>query len=242
VSIALFAVWETPNDDFDVGPVGYVSRGVAFLLLGVIVGRFASERRALVARLAELATRDPLTGLANRTALEHALAVELARSLRHGHPGALLLADIDGFKSVNDTLGHRAGDEVLTRVANVFRQELRAIDTIARIGGDEFVILLPDTTRADGETVARKLADAVRHAVHEVAGQPVDVGVSVGCVCFDQETPQSTDGLLHAADQAMYRDKASRRAMMLAAAPRRSSAGSARRVNEAPGVGLEPTT
>ncbi|MDP9377651.1 MAG: GGDEF domain-containing protein [Actinomycetota bacterium] len=210
-SLALFAEWEMTNDDVMVGPIGYASRGVAFLLLGVIVGRFATERRALVARLTEAATTDALTGLSNRAKFAEDFAAELARARRYGHTGALLLADLDGFKSVNDTIGHRAGDEVLKRVTEVLRQELRATDYIARAGGDEFVILLPETTATEAEAVTRKLKGAVVNSIREVDGRPVTLGVSVGSVCFDGNTPDSPESLLDAADEAMYQDKVSQR-------------------------------
>ncbi len=212
VSLGLFGIWEKSADDVVVGFPGYVSRGVAFLVLGIIVGRFASQRRTLIARLEELATTDALTGLLNRTAFEEELAVELARSRRHGRPGALLFSDLDGFKVINDTLGHRAGDEVLRQVASVFRQELRAIDTIGRIGGDEFALLLPDTTCEGASAVAQKLRSTVASVLREAGGQPIALGVSVGCVEFDGRTPESAVNLLQAADEAMYRDKNSRRA------------------------------
>ena len=207
LSLALFAEWEVTSPDVVVGPIGYISRGLAFLVLGVIVGRFASERRALVARLEELATTDPLTGVANRRKFSADFAVELARSRRHKRPGALLLADLDGFKAVNDSLGHRAGDHVLKRVADILQQHVRVTDMVGRIGGDEFVVLLPDTTRADANAVAQKLRNAVPEAVREVDGKPIRLGLSIGCVCFDGSTPHSPAELVHAADEAMYRNK-----------------------------------
>ena len=211
VSLALFATWETTSEDIDVGVLGYVSRGTAFLVLGVIVGRFATERRTLIRRLEKLATTDPLTGLLNRASVEAAITVELARSQRQQRPGALLYADLDRFKTINDTLGHQAGDAVLRRVATLFQQHLRGIDTIGRIGGDEFVIVLPDTGCGDAEAVARKLAEAVAGAVHEAVGTRVKLGLSVGCVDFDGHTTQSALTLLQYADEAMYRNKSTRR-------------------------------
>lgn len=212
ISLILFAVWERTNEDVVVGLLGYVSRGTAFLLLGVIVGRFASERRALIARLEKSSKTDPLTGLLNRATLEAEIAVELARARRHARPGALLYADLDGFKTVNDTFGHRAGDEVLMCVAQVFQRHTRAIDKIGRIGGDEFVFLLPDATCADAEAMAAKLREGVAAGVSEAVGRPITVGVSVGCVDFDGRTAESAVTLLQAADEAMYRNKAHRRA------------------------------
>ncbi len=210
LSLALFAQWETSNSDISVGVIGYLNRGTAFLVLGLIVGRYASERRLLVARLAKLATIDPLTGMANRARFEAEFTAELARHRRHGRPGALLLADLDGFKSINDSLGHRAGDQVLKDVANVIRDQVRGTDTIARIGGDEFVVLLPDTSAEQAEAKARMLSDVVATSVRTVGGEPIVLGLSVGWVGFDGNTLDSPDQLLHAADQAMYRVKACR--------------------------------
>ena len=148
--------------------------------------------------------------MANRARFEAEFTAELARHRRHGRPGALLLADLDGFKSINDSLGHRAGDQVLKDVANVIRDQVRGTDTIARIGGDEFVVLLPDTTAEQAEAKARMLSDVVATSVRTVGGEPIVLGLSVGWVGFDGNTLDSPDQLLHAADQAMYRVKASR--------------------------------
>jgi len=210
LSLALFAEWEMSNSDISVGAIGYLNRGTAFLVLGLIVGRFANERRLLVGRLAELATIDPLTGMANRAKFEAEFSAELARHRRHGRPGALLLADLDGFKAINDSLGHRAGDQVLKDVANVMCEQVRGTDTIARIGGDEFVVLLPDTSAEQAEAKARMLSDVVATSVRTVGGEPIVLGLSIGWVGFDGNTLGSPDQLLHAADQAMYRVKACR--------------------------------
>jgi two-component system, cell cycle response regulator len=166
--------------------------------------------RALAERF--LADRDPssdfLTALANRAEFESAFATEMARARRYGHPGALLLADLDGFKAINDTFGHAVGDQVLKDVARVLREYLRATDTIARLGGDEFVALLPETTPAAADAIADKLSQAIPRAFERVAGKPVTLGISVGCVCFDGSTVESPEDLLHAADRAMYEAKA----------------------------------
>ena len=208
ISLALFASWELSSDDVTVGPIGYASRGTAFLVMGLIVGRFATERRVLVARLGALATVDRRTGLANRHKFEREFEAELARVRRHGRPGAVLIADLDGFKAINDTLGHRAGDEVLRDVAMLLTDQVRVTDVVARVGGDEFVLLLPDTPPADAALVADRIREAVPARVHEVDGEPVAVGVSVGCATFDGDTTSSPAELLHVADEAMYRAKA----------------------------------
>ncbi len=209
-SMALFALWEMTSPDVQIGPIGYLIRATAFVLLGWLVGRFARERHALIARLTEMAHSDPLTGLANRAMLETAFIAELTRTRRHGHRGALLLADLDGFKAINDTFGHAVGDQVLKEVATLLRGQLRAVDTVARIGGDEFVVLLPETTRSGADMVIRKLDEAIPRTLRTVDGEAVKVGVSIGCICFDGSTTESPEGLLHAADHAMYQVKAGR--------------------------------
>ena len=210
-SLALFAVWDISDADVHVGPAGYLSRGSAFLLLGLIVGRFSSERRLLVARLDKLATGDPLTGLANRAKLELELTAQLRTARRQDRPGMILLADLDGFKAINDTHGHSAGDKVLRAVADTLRAEVRADDVVARIGGDEFVVVLPDTPPEVGEAVARAMSEAIGRRVREVDGSPVAVGVSIGCVAFGRKAQDGPDELLNAADEAMYRVKRARR-------------------------------
>ena len=210
-SLALFAVWESSHTDVQFGPAGYLSLGSAFLLLGLIVGRFSSERRLLVARLDKLATGDPLTGLANRAKLELELTAHVRTARRLDRPGVILLADLDGFKAINDTHGHSTGDKVLRAVAETLRAQVRADDVVARIGGDEFVVVLPDTAPEAGEAVARAMSEAIGRSVRDVDGTPVAVGVSVGCVAFGRTAHERPDALLDAADEAMYRVKRARR-------------------------------
>jgi diguanylate cyclase (GGDEF)-like protein len=107
--------------------------------------------------------RDALTGLPNRRAFEERLPIELARAARSGHPLALVLLDLDGFKGVNDRLGHPAGDEVLRGVGRIL-EEARAADDCFRIGGDEFAILMPETEAVDARTAAERVTDQVRSA------------------------------------------------------------------------------
>jgi diguanylate cyclase (GGDEF)-like protein len=142
---------------------------------------------------------DALTGLPNRRAFEERLPVELARFSRSGRPLSLVLLDLDGFKGVNDRLGHPAGDEVLREIAAILRDS-RMTDDCFRIGGDEFAMLMPGTTAEEAGIAARRLADAVRGA--EVADG--EIGVSFGIA-----TSESLDGqaLMAAADQALLAAK-----------------------------------
>ena len=157
----------------------------------------------LVARLGREARRDWLTGLLNRHRLDERLEHELERSRRTGLPFSLLTADIDGFKAINDAAGHAAGDRTLAAVGELLRGELRMIDAAARVGGDEFVLLLP-ATAADG---ARRAAERVRGAAGAVAtGDGSALRISIGVAEFPADA-DTADGLLRAADQALYAAK-----------------------------------
>ena len=156
-----------------------------------------------VHELESLANSDPLTGLANRRALQDQLLQSLAVFKRYETPFALLVLDVDGLKRVNDSRGHKAGDRVLVQVALAMRRTLRTTDTPARIGGDEFCVLAPNQNAGDAEPLARRIAEAVEAETEDEQG----VGVSIGVVsCPEHGT--DIDALLDTADQAMYRAKA----------------------------------
>jgi diguanylate cyclase (GGDEF)-like protein len=143
--------------------------------------------------------RDALTGLLNRRAFEERLPVELARASRHDRPLALCLLDLDGFKGVNDRLGHPAGDEVLRRVARVLDGS-RVADDCFRIGGDEFAILMPETSRGEATVAAERIDDEVRSAD---LGDGA-IGVSFGIAA---DTDRDTASLLAAADRELLAAK-----------------------------------
>ncbi|WP_448618605.1 GGDEF domain-containing protein [Geodermatophilus sp. URMC 65] len=171
----------------------------------------------LRAELAEVAVRDPLTGLHNRRHLDRALAAALARRPRAGQL-SLLVVHVDHFASVNDRFGHAAGDTVLTSVATTLSAAVRAGDTAARLGGEEFVLVLPRAGREQAieraEQVRRQVA-AVRHLLD---GDDVGVAVSIGvAVCpADGSDPAA---LLGAADHALYTAEATGRDRVVAAVP-----------------------
>ena len=176
--------------------------------VGIMVDVSAQE--ALEARVRHLALHDSLTGLANRVLL--ASRFEQAASLaRRGQYGlALLYLDLDGFKPVNDRHGHAVGDELLCALAARLREVVRDSDTVARVGGDEFVILLGRIAGAEAAcALAAKVEDALAQA-QVVAGVPLAVGVSIGIALFP-EHGDSLDALMRSADRAMYRVKADRR-------------------------------
>jgi len=188
-------------------------------------GRFASEDEeflvAVAAQLAvairslraqeelrEVAIRDPLTGLYNRRFLAEVLDRELERSRRYGHPMSVLMMDLDHFRLVNNRFGHRRGDEVLRQIAGILQANVRAADTVFRYGGDELVVLLPETDGRAAEAATR-LRQAVR-AWSRTAGFEFEIGLSIGISTHDPRHPRTAAELLEEADQRMYEDKRSR--------------------------------
>jgi diguanylate cyclase (GGDEF)-like protein len=155
-------------------------------------------------RLAEQALTDDLTGLANRRAGAHELERAVALATRHGHALALARVDIDGFKGINDTFGHQAGDRVLAEVAHRLAGAVRGGDKLARWGGDEFVVLLPDTDREGALRAAERLRAAIAAAPVPVDGGETQVTISVGWAHWSGDTP---DDLLARADRSLYAAK-----------------------------------
>jgi len=173
----------------------------------------ASDRREadrIRVGLARQALYDELTGLANRALLDDRLAHELSVAQRSGAPLAVLFVDLDRFKDVNDTLGHAAGDELLVEIGHRLTATVRAPDTVARVGGDEFVVVCPDLPEQPGgdrlhayvSALARRLQDAVAAPV-VLAGEEVVVSASIGAAIAGKEHQRATD-LLRDADAAMY--------------------------------------
>lgn len=172
------------------------------------VGREVTELRRIEQQLEYRANHDPLTGLCNRHALQDMLAQALAQARATGSGLALLYIDLDGFKAANDLGGHDAGDRLLQEVAACLRQVLRLGDSAARIGGDEFVVLLPGCRDA---VAAGLVVDAVRAQLRLITAEPLDglafrIDASVGVACFPQDG-HDADALLAHADRAMYAAK-----------------------------------
>lgn len=193
--------------------------GVAIGLVGAV--RFVLTRPLVRLRRAEeelvrLASVDALTGIANRRVGMAALAVEVARSERIGEDLSVVMLDIDHFKRVNDTLGHAAGDAVLAAAAAALAAEARVYDTVSRVGGEEFLVLLP----GEGLEVALGTAERIREAVaiatlDAAAGLPGPVTVSAGVASMAGFAKSSADELLARADAALYRAKAEGRDRVL---------------------------
>ena len=160
-----------------------------------------------------LAAVDPLTGVANRRSLIAALDRDVGRALRSREPLAVMMVDIDHFKRVNDVYGHPAGDQVLCSVVNVLRERVRAQDLVGRYGGEEFMVVLPDTSLAGAEQLARSLCRAVADSRCHLRGgrsgpaTEIAVTVSIGVFGGRLEQGDSWDMLIAAADRALYQAK-----------------------------------
>jgi diguanylate cyclase (GGDEF)-like protein len=168
--------------------------------------REVAVRKQLGERLEHMAHHDALTGVPNRILLQDRLAQALARARRSNNPLAVLMIDLDGFKAVNDQLGHDAGDQLLREAACRMGDLLRKGDTVARVGGDEFVVLAPDLgSVTDAARVAHRVLTEVGRPYH-IRGQDVVVGASIGVAMFPLDGDE-TEVLLGKADTAMYRVK-----------------------------------
>jgi two-component system, cell cycle response regulator len=164
--------------------------------------RYAKQLYVANERLSSLATTDPLTNLANHRALAAALSQELVRAQRYAHTCALLFLDLDHFKALNDGYGHAAGDTVLHTFAALIQSSLRASDTVGRWGGEEFIVILPETGAGDALIVAERIRSTVSQYAFEVGGG-LHLTCSIGVACYPDHA-QNQQTLVHAADQAMY--------------------------------------
>jgi two-component system cell cycle response regulator len=186
----------------EVGALGYLTDPTDIELLRARARTLLDFKRYLDT-CEEAAFTDHLTGLANRRRFERQLEREVARTERYGHPFCLLLLDLDHFKKVNDTYGHDAGDEALRRVGSAIQSGTRGIDTGARIGGDEFAVILPETDYVRGLEVAERLRAAVSAIEVEPVGRlSVSLGLAELPACAGDRT-----ALREAADAALYEAK-----------------------------------
>lgn len=165
-----------------------------------------SELGKRVGLLSRLSQTDSLTGIANRRAIDERLTAEIQRAARFGHPLTVGLIDVDDFKQVNDALGHAAGDAVLQRLAVLLERELRTIDVAGRYGGEEFLIVLPETDAAGAAIAATRILAAVRCDRHLFLAARQPSTVSIGISEFETNGRSSSE-LLDAADGALYRAK-----------------------------------
>lgn len=172
----------------------------------VSVARDISERKTREAELERLASTDPLTGAANRRKLYELMDHQLHVRRRYATPVSLLVVDIDHFKRINDRFGHEVGDQVLVELTREVRAALREPDVLARVGGEEFVILAPQTDRTGALALTQKMAETVRGLrIGEAGGITASFGVA------EAEAGEKRDELLRRADQALYRAKSAGR-------------------------------
>jgi diguanylate cyclase (GGDEF)-like protein len=216
-TVRTFAVAPATGLFADGQPGALLAAGIALsVLLGLVVfllgtGR-ARARRLVVQWTGELrhqALHDGLTGLPNRALISDRVEQLLARSRRHGNAGSVLFVDLDGFKDVNDTLGHKAGDQLLAAVSERLVRGLREVDTVGRLGGDEFVVLIDGESSAAPELVAERLLDLMRPPFAlDCSPAPITITTSVGIAVG---THTAADELLRNADMALYQAKAAGR-------------------------------
>ncbi len=190
---------------FDLGAVDYVTKPFELVELRVRL-RAALRLNQMMRLLAQRAQIDGLTGLWNRAYFDNRWAEEYARASRQGHSLALAIIDIDHFKSVNDNYGHPVGDSVLQSVARVLQRDPRASDVACRYGGEEFVLIMPDTSAVDAAVVCERL----RHAVSELRWSRVPdlrVSVSMGVVGATGMTLATAENWVEGADRNLYTAK-----------------------------------
>lgn len=165
----------------------------------------ARQRQAEIAMLLRV---DPLTGLVNRRTIDATLALEVARSKRSGIGFAVVMIDLDHFKKINDTYGHAAGDMVLVETGVAVRGSLREVDVAGRYGGEELILLLPDTDLRGARAVAERVRLAIAElALHLDGREPLRVTASAGCAAFVPATHADADEVVRRADAALYRAK-----------------------------------
>ena len=203
--LAGIAIWGTMQG---YGPFSRETLNTSLLLVQSFVGIVAVTSLALAAEVSErkradeyvqqLVATDPLTGLANYRRLIEAIELEIKRYGRSGRPFAVLLFDLDGLKKINDAHGHLVGSRALCRLAEVLRAHSRQIDTPARFGGDEFAVVLPETTSLQAQQIAARIRDRLASD-----GENPPISAAAGTAVFP-DNGESVDALLSAADRALY--------------------------------------
>lgn len=206
VGIAIALAWSSteaaiawPGYPLNAFLLNTFTRSVVFTVIGRVVTKLSRER--------EYARKDMLTSLANRVELVERLEAEQIRSERSGSPFSLLFIDVDQFKALNDTHGHHVGDEALKVLADILRESSRKVDVVSRFGGDEFVLLLPDTDEGSCDTLVKRIEASTDK---EFQDRSWPISVSIGRIT-QTGRQQNMDWVLRAADENMYKVKGVRR-------------------------------
>ncbi len=186
------------------GPQSVMILALMFLSMAINFGFLLMAIDRLRNEVADLALMDDLTGVGNRRHLLQRLTEECARSERSGAPFALLVIDLDGFKTINDTYGHAAGDACLQHFTLMAQTRLRPGDMLARTGGDEFCVMLPTSTLREGAMIARRIIDVCRADAAACIGGDIPIAVSIGVAQWTREVGAFPDRLIAAADHALY--------------------------------------
>ncbi|MBC7236605.1 MAG: diguanylate cyclase [Chloroflexi bacterium] len=190
---------------YQAGPFGEDAMDLLSILASQ--GSIALQNAHLFARMTELATRDSLTGLYNHGHFFELLAAEISRAERHGQELVVIMLDIDraaGLKAINDTYGHQAGDRLLRLVGELLRSNVRQADVVARYGGDEFIVLAPQTDRFSGLKLAERLRQVIADTPFVINGKQENISVSVGVGVFQPGLGQNMDTVVSMADQSCY--------------------------------------
>lgn len=191
--------------------------GLIFVLVASYTGYLLRDLSAIKEVLKQLATRDPLTGLANRRIVEDQLPSIVAEHQAENMSMGLIYFDLDGFKPVNDALGHDSGDALLKQIAATVKKSVRADDIVARVGGDEFVVIL---NRIESEKDLVNRGRQILQKIEEIktlGGKPIDISASLGCLLVGAKTPKelaSAHKLIREADRLMYASKKSGRGVL----------------------------
>lgn len=190
----------------DTKPRDFGEKEQSLLLDLSVLAMTALENRRRAMLLTQLALTDYLTGVANRAQFDRALESELAYAKRSGEPFSVLCLDLDFFKDINDCFGHPAGDEVLCEVAFRLKQQMRTEDTVSRLGGDEFGMVIREGSRESAESLAQRILQVMETPVMLTNGNKIDVGISIGMATYtdDIDSPYT---LLAKADADLYRAK-----------------------------------
>ncbi len=176
------------------------------VLVAYITTMLSADIRFAVDKIRQVSDTDDLTGLYNMRAFSAMLHRAFKQSVRHGHPMAIIMIDSDNLKNVNDTHGHEAGNRLLQHLVRCIRDELRGSDVMARFGGDEFVILLPETNSRGAQEVAERIRKAVETSRFDVRGNQINTSISAGIACYPEDGG-NVEVVLDKADKAMYRAK-----------------------------------